>query len=59
MKGFRTIAVGFAVAVLPAATGYLLGVDWGSIVGPSAAFAISGALTIVMRLVTTTPVGAK
>ena len=59
MKGYRTIAVGAAMAVLPPLVTYLLGIDWTSIVGANAAMVISGVLTIGMRLVTTTPAGQK
>lgn len=57
MKGYRTILVGLAMAAIPPAVTYLLGLDWTTLVGPNAALVISGALTIVMRLVTNTPVG--
>ena len=59
MKGYRTIIIGLAMAIAPAGLTYLLGVDWPSLVGPNAAMAIAGALTIAMRIVTTTPVGGS
>lgn len=59
MKGYRTILVGLAMAVIPPGVTYLLGLDWASVVGPNAAMVVSGLLTIVMRLVTTTPIGQK
>lgn len=57
MKGYRTLLIGFAMAVLPPALNYLLGIDWNSLVGAQAASMIAGGLMIVMRLVTNTPPG--
>ncbi len=57
MKGYRTIAIGLAMAVIPPALTYLGGVDWTTAVGPNAAMVISGVLTIAMRLITSTPAG--
>lgn len=57
MKGFRTVAIGFLIAVGPAAITYLLGLDWTNLIGPNAALFVVGLLQIGMRLVTTTPVG--
>ncbi len=57
LKGFRTVLMGLAIAVAPAALTYLAGVDWTSLVGPNAAMAIAGGITIAMRILTTTPVG--
>lgn len=57
MKGYRTILVGLALAIGPAALQYLGAVDWTSIIGAQGAFFVSGAITIVMRALTSTPVG--
>jgi hypothetical protein len=57
MKGYRTILAGLAMAILPAGLTYLGGVDWTALVGPNGALAIAGAVTIVMRIITTTPIG--
>lgn len=57
MKGWRTIAVGFVMAVGPVALTYLAGLDWTKLVGPNAAFVIAGAITIGLRMITSTPVG--
>lgn len=57
MKGLRTIAIGFAMAIAPAGLAYLAGVDWAVLVGPKGSLAIGGAIMIAMRLITTTPVG--
>jgi hypothetical protein len=59
MKGYRTIAVGLALAIAPAALQYLGAVDWSQYVGPVGASAISGVLMIVLRLVTTGPIGDR
>lgn len=59
MKGYRTIIIGLAMVILPPALTYLAGVDWEAIVGPNTAFVISGAITVAMRVFTTTPLGKK
>ena len=59
MKGYRTILVGLAMAIAPAAMTYLGGLDWTQLVGPNSAMAMAGAITIAMRIITTTPVGGK
>ncbi|MFV0279231.1 MAG: lysozyme [Rhodoblastus sp.] len=57
MKGYRTILIGLAVATGPAALQYLGAIDWNALIGPSAAFFVSGVIAIAMRFVTNTPVG--
>ena len=47
------------MAIAPAAFTYLAGVDWTSLVGPNAAMAIAGAITVGMRIITTTPPGVS
>jgi hypothetical protein len=59
MKGFRTIGIGLALAIAPVALQYLIGIDWSQYVAPQYVAVVSGALMILMRLVTTTPPGAK
>ena len=59
MIGWRTIAVGGVMAVGPTLLTYLGGVDWTKLVGPNAAVALSGAIMIAMRIITTTPVGVS
>ena len=59
MKGYRTILVGLAMAIAPAASTYLAGLDWTQLVGPNSAMAIAGAVTIAMRIITTTSVGSS
>lgn len=56
LKGFKTLIVGFLLAVLPVALQYLAGIDWAQYVGPQAAFFVSGAIMMVMRFFTSTPV---
>lgn len=56
MKGYRTIAIGLVTAVAVPGLTYLAGVDWTQYVAPNTALIISGALMVVMRLVTTTSV---
>lgn len=59
MKGWKTVALGLLMAILPSAVTYLGNVDWPHLIGPNAAFIVSGALVIVLRYVTTTPIGQK
>jgi lysozyme len=57
MKGYRTIVVGLALALGPAALQYLGAVDWAQLIGPTGAFFVSGLIAIGMRAITSTPVG--
>lgn len=57
MKGWRTIAYGLALVVVPPAITYLAGVDWSQYVPPNVAVVISGVITIALRMVTTTTIG--
>lgn len=57
LKGWRTFALGLAIAVGPAALQYLAGVDWSKLVGPNVATFMAGAVMIAMRAITTTPPG--
>lgn len=59
LKGYRTILVGLLVAIAPSALTYLAGIDWTEQVGPNVAMVIAGAITVAMRMITTTPPGAK
>ena len=57
MKGLRTILVGAAIAIGPAAIQYLGGVDWSSVIPAPWDSVIAGVIMIGMRFVTSTPVG--
>ena len=57
MKGYRTILVGLALAIGPAALQYLGAVDWTNVIGPTGAFFVSGLVAIGMRAITTSPIG--
>ena len=59
MKGFRTLAVNAAMVVIGALLPWAAGVDWTQHVSPTTAVFIMGAVNIGLRLITTTPVGAK
>jgi hypothetical protein len=59
LQGWRTIIVGLGMTILPGALQYAAGVDWSSVIGPTGAMAVAGALTIIMRLISSTPVGTK
>jgi hypothetical protein len=58
LKGFKTILVGGAMVVIPAATQYLGMVDW-SFLGPVGGTIASGLVMIGMRLLSNTPFGSK
>lgn len=58
MKGYRTILIGLALAVAPAAIEYLTKVDWNVLLGAKGGMFVGGVLMVVMRLVTTTPVAS-
>ena len=57
MKGYRTILIGLVLAIGPAALQFLGAVDWSALIGPTGAFFVSGVVAILMRFVTSTPVG--
>ena len=58
-KGWRTIALGFLMAVGPVGLSYLLSIDWTQYVSPNEALFIAGVLTVLARVITNTPVGTK
>lgn len=57
MKGFKTIAIGAAMVVLPPLLSYLAAINWSDYVSSQVAMMISGMIMIALRIVTTTPVG--
>jgi len=59
MIGWRTIIVGGVMAAAPSLLTYLGGVEWTKVIGPNGAMALAGAITIAMRIITTTPVGVS
>jgi hypothetical protein len=59
MKGYRTLALNGAIVIGTAALTWLAGVNWTDYVSPSVALVITGGANLVLRLVTTTPVGSK
>lgn len=59
LKGWRTIAVGLAMAIAPSALTYLGGVDWTKLIGPNGAMVAAGVVTVAMRLITNTGAGQK
>jgi hypothetical protein len=56
-KGLRTLAVGLAIAITPAALTFFGGVDWTQFGVSPAAGALIGTVVIGLRGITTTPVG--
>lgn len=59
MKGYRTLALNGLLVVGTAALTWIVGVDWTSYVSPSTALIVTGAANLLLRLVTSTPVGAS
>lgn len=58
LKGFKTVLMGGALMILPVASEYLAGVDW-SFLGPVGGLFVGGMVMTIMRVLTTTAVGAK
>jgi hypothetical protein len=57
MKGFKTVAFGLAVAIIPPAVTYLGGVNWTSLgISPGMSAAI-GVAIVGLRAMTTTAIG--
>lgn len=56
LKGYRTLIVNGALAIVPVALQYIAGVDWTQFVSPSIALTIVGAANLGLRLITSTPV---
>jgi hypothetical protein len=59
LKGFRTVLVGLAVAVVPVVTQYLGAIDWAIVLPFPWNFVASGVVMIVMRALTNTPLFQK
>ena len=59
LTGFRTVLVGLAVAIGPAALTYFGGVDWTSLGLSPTAGGVIGAVIIGLRAITTTSIGTK
>lgn len=59
LKGLRTIIIGLLMAVLPVVTQYLGMIDWSTVLPPPYSWLVSGIVMILLRLITTGPVGKK
>ena len=59
MKGFRTVIVGLAMAVVPTALQYLAGLDWTQYVPAQYVPIVAGVVMIAMRAFTSTSIGSK
>lgn len=57
LKGYRTILLNALIAGSVPALQYLASVDWVSTLGPTWSMVAVAAINVVMRFVTTTPVG--
>ena len=58
LKGYRTIILNALIAGSVPALNSLMSVDWVAALGPTWAMVAVAGLNVVMRFVTTTPVGA-
>lgn len=56
LKGFKTVLIGAGLAILPTLTDYAAGVDW-SFLGAKGGMFVGGVVMILLRMVTTTPMG--
>jgi len=57
MKGWKTVLFNLALVVVPPALTYLASVDWTKLVNPTWAPVVVGVFGILLRGVTTTPIG--
>lgn len=57
MKGYRTLILNGGLVVATALLGWVAGIDWTQYVSASTALIVTGAANLVLRLLTTTPVG--
>lgn len=57
MKGWKTLAFGWATALLPVALSYVDGIDWAATTVPGWAVSLIGLATIALRAITNTPIG--
>jgi hypothetical protein len=57
MKGFKTLILNGLVVALGALLPWAAGIDWTAYVSPNTAALIVGAANILLRVVTTTPIG--
>jgi hypothetical protein len=57
LKGFRTIIVNALLAGSVPVLDSLASVNWVELLGPTGAMVAVAAINIVMRMITTTPVG--
>jgi hypothetical protein len=59
MQGYKTLAVGAGMVILPELLKYLSIFDWTTVLPAQYAPIASGLIMIAMRMLTTTPVGVK
>lgn len=58
MKGFKTILVGLHIAIVPAITQYVGAINWDAFLPAPYSTMVAGAIMILMRFFTTTPVAS-
>ena len=56
LKGWRTLGFNLLLIVIPPALTYLASVNWTDYLNPNIAPMVVGAIGLVLRVVTTTPV---
>ena len=59
LSGWKTVLFGLFTALAPVALEYFRGIDWTQYVSPIYAPMVVGAITILLRYLTTTPSGVK
>jgi len=57
LKGWKTLLFGLAMVVASPALMYLADIDWTQYVSATWAPVVAGVVTILLRVVTTTPIG--
>ncbi len=59
MKGFKTLLFNGGLIAAASVLHYIVGTDLTSVIGPTGSLIVVGAANIILRFLTTTPVGVK
>lgn len=59
MKGWKTLVFNGAVIIVPVLLQYLASVNWADYVSPTIALYIVTVVNMMLRAITTTPIGRK
>ena len=57
LKGWRTLLFGLILVIAPPTLNYLSIIKWDDYLSPTWATVITGAIVIVLRFITNTPIG--